>query len=108
MRSWPIKRDHGARVCARMCSYVCSYVCVCRACLSVPCRGWGQVEDYWGPSKRILGNAHFLDMLRNFAKDDVPAKVMNEIRTRFLPREDFVPEAVRKASSAAMGTRHAQ
>ena len=30
------------------------------------------VEDYWGPSKRLLGDMKFLDILKEYDKDNVP------------------------------------
>ncbi|XP_069675994.1 dynein axonemal heavy chain 7 isoform X3 [Periplaneta americana] len=61
------------------------------------------VNDYWGPSKRILGDMYFLQSLKDFDKDNIPPAVMNKIRTEYLPKKDFKPSVVAKASSAAQG-----
>ena len=35
--------------------------------------GTGQkILDYWGPSKRLLGDLHFIDYLKDYDKDNIP------------------------------------
>ena len=31
-----------------------------------------KIEDFWGPSKRLLGDMKFLDILKEYDKDNVP------------------------------------
>ena len=31
-----------------------------------------KVEDFWGPSKRLLGDMKFLDSLKEYDKDNIP------------------------------------
>ncbi|XP_063228083.1 LOW QUALITY PROTEIN: dynein axonemal heavy chain 7-like [Bacillus rossius redtenbacheri] len=62
-----------------------------------------KVLDYWGPSKRVLGDMGFLQSLKDYAKDEIPPVIMNRIRTEYLPNKLFRPEIVAKASSAAEG-----
>ena len=31
-----------------------------------------KIEDYWGPSKRLLGDMKFLDNLKVYDKDNIP------------------------------------
>eukprot|EP00049_Salpingoeca_infusionum_P016530 m.339145 g.339145 ORF g.339145 m.339145 type:complete len:4022 (-) comp16092_c0_seq1:259-12324(-) len=62
-----------------------------------------KVLDYWGPSKRLLGDMKFLQSLRDYDKDNIPAKAIKEIREKYVTNEEFVPEKVAKASSAAEG-----
>ncbi|KAK5645095.1 hypothetical protein RI129_006395 [Pyrocoelia pectoralis] len=62
-----------------------------------------KILDYWGPSKRILGDMNFLQSLKDFDKDNIKVEVMTTIRKEFLPHKDFKPEIVAKASSAAEG-----
>ncbi|KAL3286288.1 hypothetical protein HHI36_000797 [Cryptolaemus montrouzieri] len=70
----------------------------------VPEPGTGRmVLDYWGPSKRILGDMNFLQSLKDFDKDNIKPEIMNRIRKEFIPNKDFRPEIVAKASSAAEG-----
>lgn len=62
-----------------------------------------KILDYWGPSKRILGDMSFLQTLKEFDKDNINVEVMKRIRKEFIPHPDFRPEVVAKASSAAEG-----
>lgn len=32
----------------------------------------GKILDYWGPSKRLLGDMAFLQHLQNYDKDNIP------------------------------------
>lgn len=61
------------------------------------------VMDYWGPSKRILGDMNFLPSLKEFDKDNIPVETIKKIRKEFIPNKDFQPAIVAKASSAAKG-----
>ena len=66
--------------------------------------GTGQkIFDYWGPSKRLLGDMHFLDSLREYDKDNIAVHIMNKIRNEYCTNPDFDPVKVRTASSAAEG-----
>lgn len=40
------------------------------------------VEDYWGPSTKLLGDMKFLDHLKAYDKDNIPVAVMKKIRDR--------------------------
>ena len=62
-----------------------------------------QIIDYWGPSKRVLGDMNFLQDLKDFDKDNIPPAIMKVIRSEYLPNKDFHAKAVAKASSAAEG-----
>lgn len=62
-----------------------------------------KIVDYWGPSKRILGDMGFLQSLKDYDKDDINPDVMKKIRKDFIPHKDFQPHIVAKASSAAEG-----
>ncbi|KAL9909718.1 dynein heavy chain at 62B [Glossina fuscipes fuscipes] len=61
------------------------------------------VNDYWGPSKRLLGDLNFLQNLKDFDKDNINPDIMRRIRKEFIPNKDFDPKIVAKASSAAKG-----
>lgn len=65
--------------------------------------GIGTVEDYWGPSKKILGDMKFLDGLLKFEKDDIPNSCIKKLHERILTNEYFDPEKVKLASNAAEG-----
>lgn len=62
-----------------------------------------KIVDFWGPSKKLLGDMKFLDGLKSYDKDNIPVKVMAKIREKFMDDPEFVPEKVAKASSAAEG-----
>ncbi|XP_039299157.1 dynein heavy chain 7, axonemal-like [Nilaparvata lugens] len=59
--------------------------------------------DYWGPSKRLLGDMGFLQGLKDFDKDNISPLIMQTIRKQYIPNKDFKPHIVAKASSAAEG-----
>uniref|UniRef100_A0A8C9VGH6 Dynein axonemal heavy chain 12 n=1 Tax=Scleropages formosus TaxID=113540 RepID=A0A8C9VGH6_SCLFO len=66
--------------------------------------GTGQkILDYWGPSKKLLGDMNFLKDLREYDKDNIPVPVMHKIRSEYMTNPDFDPAKVAKASSAAEG-----
>ncbi|XP_028982603.1 dynein heavy chain 7, axonemal-like [Diachasma alloeum] len=59
--------------------------------------------DYWGPSKRILGEMNFLQMLKDYDKDNIPASLMMVVKKTYMTDKSFMPHIVAKASSAAEG-----
>ncbi|KAH8377909.1 hypothetical protein KR093_007822, partial [Drosophila rubida] len=65
--------------------------------------GVGTVEDYWGPSKRVLSDMKFLDSLLNFDKDNIPPEVMKKLQQRILSNEAFDPDKIKSASTACEG-----
>ncbi|TWW56799.1 Dynein heavy chain 7, axonemal [Takifugu flavidus] len=62
-----------------------------------------KVQDYWGPSKKLLGDMNFLKDLKEYDKDNIPVPVMQKIRDTYITNADFDPNKVAKASSAAEG-----
>ncbi|XP_029676723.1 dynein heavy chain 7, axonemal-like [Formica exsecta] len=59
--------------------------------------------DYWGPSKRILGDMNFLQNLKDYDKDNISPAVMQVIKKTYMTDSSFTPHIVAKASSAAEG-----
>ncbi|XP_076645556.1 dynein axonemal heavy chain 3 [Halictus rubicundus] len=59
--------------------------------------------DYWGPSKRILGDMNFLQNLKDYDKDNIPSNIMQIIKKTYISDNSFKPHIVAKASSAAEG-----
>ncbi|XP_015433238.1 PREDICTED: dynein heavy chain 3, axonemal-like [Dufourea novaeangliae] len=59
--------------------------------------------DYWGPSKRILGDMNFLQNLKDYDKDNIPPNIMQIIKKTYMSDNNFKPHIVAKASSAAEG-----
>ncbi|KAJ8257940.1 hypothetical protein GJAV_G00191390 [Gymnothorax javanicus] len=62
-----------------------------------------KILDYWGPSKKLLGDLNFLRDLKEYDKDNIPVAVMTKIRNEYMTNPDFDPTKVAKASSAAEG-----
>uniref|UniRef100_A0A1I8IF50 EF-hand domain-containing protein n=1 Tax=Macrostomum lignano TaxID=282301 RepID=A0A1I8IF50_9PLAT len=62
-----------------------------------------KIEDFWGPSKKILGDMKFLEGLQNFDKDNIPAPIMKVIREKYIINPEFEPERIAVASTACEG-----
>ncbi|XP_015752501.1 PREDICTED: dynein heavy chain 12, axonemal-like [Acropora digitifera] len=62
-----------------------------------------KILDYWGPSKKLLGDMNFLNNLKEYDKDNIATHIMAKIRKEYIPNPDFDPQKVRTASSAAEG-----
>ncbi|KAL3319619.1 hypothetical protein Ciccas_001702 [Cichlidogyrus casuarinus] len=62
-----------------------------------------KIADYWGPSKKLLGDLTFLQQLREYDKDNIPVQVMTKIRSQYSVNPEFDPVKVARASSAAEG-----
>ncbi|GCC38553.1 hypothetical protein chiPu_0017068 [Chiloscyllium punctatum] len=61
------------------------------------------IEDYWGPSKKLLGDLKFLESLKTFDKDNISPAIMKRIRERFIDHPDFQPSVIKNVSSACEG-----
>lgn len=83
------------------------------------------VEDYWGPSLKMLSDFKFLENLKAFDKDNIPPALIKKIRDkyltfyknffrikksifhlcplRFIKDREFVPEKIRTVSTACEG-----
>ena len=42
------------------------------------------VEDFWGPSQKILGDMKFLDSLKTYDKDNISPAIMKVIRFKWV------------------------
>ncbi|KAL5971244.1 Dynein heavy chain 7 axonemal [Taenia solium] len=62
-----------------------------------------KILDYWGPSKRLLGDLNFLLTLKEYDKDNIPAQIITNIRNNYITNPEFDPAKVARASSAAEG-----
>lgn len=60
-------------------------------------------SDYWGPSKRVLGDMNFLQNLKDYDKDNISSSLMVVIKSTYMTDKSFLPHIVAKASSAAEG-----
>lgn len=61
-----------------------------------------KVVDYWGPSKKILGDMAFLQTLKDYDKDDISPEIIAKIRKDFIPNKDFTPSVVAKVISCSV------
>lgn len=37
-----------------------------------------KIEEFWGPSKRLLGDMKFLDSLKEYDRDNIPVSCMHD------------------------------
>ena len=42
------------------------------------------VEDYWGPSQKMLGDMKLLESLKVYDKDNIPAAIIKKIREKLI------------------------
>ncbi|XP_028284148.1 dynein heavy chain 3, axonemal [Parambassis ranga] len=61
------------------------------------------IEDFWGPSKKLLGDLKFLESLKTYDKDNIPAPNIKKIRDKFIDHPDFKPSIIKNVSSACEG-----
>ncbi|XP_055607362.1 dynein axonemal heavy chain 3 isoform X2 [Uranotaenia lowii] len=61
------------------------------------------LEDFWGPSQKMLGDLKFLESLKSFDKDNIPIPVMKKIRDVYIADREFVPEKIKNVSMACEG-----
>ncbi|CAL8305136.1 unnamed protein product [Lota lota] len=61
------------------------------------------VEDFWGPSKKLLGDMKFLDNLKAYDKDNIPVASIKKIREKFIDNPEFQPSIIKNVSSACEG-----
>ena len=61
------------------------------------------VEDFWGPSKKMLNDLKFLDSLKMYDKDNIPGPVIKKIRDKYINHPEFNPNTIKNVSSACEG-----
>ncbi|XP_032809855.2 dynein axonemal heavy chain 3-like isoform X2 [Petromyzon marinus] len=61
------------------------------------------VDDYWPSSKKMLGDMKFLESLKEFDKDNIPPKVIAQVRRDYIGNPEFQPNVIRNVSSACEG-----
>ena len=47
------------------------------------------VEDFWGPSQKMLGDLKFLESLKVYDKDNIPAAIIKKIREKWVVKMSF-------------------
>uniref|UniRef100_A0A7N6BTR8 Dynein axonemal heavy chain 7 n=1 Tax=Anabas testudineus TaxID=64144 RepID=A0A7N6BTR8_ANATE len=61
------------------------------------------IEDFWGPSKKLLGDLKFLENLKAYDKDNIPGPNIKKIREKFIDNPEFQPSVIKNVSSACEG-----
>jgi dynein heavy chain len=62
-----------------------------------------KIEDFWAPSKKILGEMSFLKSLKEFDKDNIAPPIIAKIRKEYTDNPEFDPAKIKTASTAAEG-----
>lgn len=62
-----------------------------------------QVEDFWGPSQKLLGDMKFLERLKTYDKDNIAPAIMKKIRSTYMSNPEFEPSLIKNASTACEG-----
>eukprot|EP00955_Chlamydomonas_euryale_P033753 349632-Chlamydomonas_euryale.AAC.11 len=65
------------------------------------CCAGKKIADYWDASKRLLMDSNFIHSLKEFDRDNIPARVIDKVRSTYTNDPDFTPANAAKASSAA-------
>ncbi|XP_055380729.1 dynein axonemal heavy chain 7-like [Condylostylus longicornis] len=60
----------------------------------------GIIDDYWGPSKRILADIKFVDSLLNFDKDNISPQTIRKLQEKILNNDNFEPDKIKHVSTA--------
>ncbi|KAG8190244.1 hypothetical protein JTE90_001328 [Oedothorax gibbosus] len=61
------------------------------------------IEDYWGPSQKMLGDMKFLETLKSYDKDNIPEPIIKKIRQKYTNNPEFDPAVIKKVSVACEG-----
>ncbi|XP_058475903.1 dynein axonemal heavy chain 3-like [Solea solea] len=61
------------------------------------------VEEFWGPSKKLLADQKFLESLKTYDRDNIPAINIKKIRDKYIDNPDFHPNVIKNVSSACEG-----
>ena len=65
------------------------------------------VDDYWGPSKRLLADPKLVENLTAFDKDNIPQKTAKVIREKYLSNSDMNPDKFKSSLPAIDNVAHA-
>jgi dynein heavy chain len=61
------------------------------------------IDDYWGPSLKMLGDMKFLESLITYDKNNIQPAIIKRIRERFISDPGFDPLVIRSVSTACEG-----
>ena len=52
------------------------------------------IEDFWGPSMKLLGDMKFLESLKTYDKDNIPQPVMKKIREKSVCLREMISNSI--------------
>ena len=58
------------------------------------------VEDFWGPSKRLISDPKFVETLSSLDRDNLPSKLIRTVREKYLSNPDLNPDKVKSTIPA--------
>uniref|UniRef100_A0A3P8VG82 Dynein axonemal heavy chain 7 n=1 Tax=Cynoglossus semilaevis TaxID=244447 RepID=A0A3P8VG82_CYNSE len=61
------------------------------------------VEEFWGPSKKLLADQKFLENLKTYDRDNIPVAYIKKIREKYIDNPEFKPSVIKNVSSACEG-----
>ncbi|CAI6363283.1 unnamed protein product [Macrosiphum euphorbiae] len=61
------------------------------------------IEDYWGPSQKLISDTKFLESLKTYDKDNIDPAIMKNIREKYISDPAFDPVTIRSVSNACEG-----
>ncbi|XP_022171452.1 dynein heavy chain 3, axonemal-like isoform X1 [Myzus persicae] len=61
------------------------------------------IEDFWGPSQKLISDTKFLESLKTYDKDNIEPAVMKHIREKYISDPDFNPISIKSVSNACEG-----
>ncbi|XP_025198734.1 LOW QUALITY PROTEIN: dynein heavy chain 3, axonemal-like [Melanaphis sacchari] len=61
------------------------------------------IEDFWGPSQKLISDTKFLESLKTYDKDNIDPTIMKHIREKYISDPDFNPSKIKVVSNACEG-----
>ncbi|XP_050529641.1 dynein axonemal heavy chain 3 isoform X2 [Daktulosphaira vitifoliae] len=68
-----------------------------------PSGSGNMIEDYWGPSQKLISDPKFLENLKSYKKDEINPLIMKKIREKYIANKDFDPNKIKSVSNACEG-----
>lgn len=73
-------------------------ICILKDLKPEKTSGAGANEEYWGQSKKLLGDPKFIENLLAFEKEAIPVPILKKLQDKVLCNEAFDPEKVKLVS----------
>uniref|UniRef100_A0A2S2QIW0 Dynein heavy chain 3, axonemal n=1 Tax=Sipha flava TaxID=143950 RepID=A0A2S2QIW0_9HEMI len=61
------------------------------------------IEDFWGPSQKLISDTKFLESLKTYDKDNIDPAIMKHIREKYISDPNFNPASIKSVSNACEG-----